>query len=111
MRLYANTVYLLGWNAPRRSYELVHPHGLGATATNKQMHISFDPPPDYGGIAKAAAGCNFGKSNAGVFTGKAHTASEFKDVLEQAVKAVQDGRGALVETVLSVDEMGESLIQ
>ncbi|KUJ08326.1 acetolactate synthase [Mollisia scopiformis] len=100
-----------GWNAPRRSYELVHPHGLGATATNKQMHISFDPPPDYGGIAKAAAGSSFGGLDSGVFAARASTASELKEVLHQAVQAVQDGRGALVEAVLSVDEMGETMVQ
>jgi hypothetical protein len=75
------------------------------------MHISFDPPPDYGGIAKAAAASGFGSSNADLFTGKARTASEFEDLLDQAVKAVEEGRGALVEAVLSVDEMGESLRQ
>jgi hypothetical protein len=37
----ANVLFLLGWNAPRRSHELVHPKGLGATATNRDMHISL----------------------------------------------------------------------
>ncbi|TVY20116.1 Benzoylformate decarboxylase [Lachnellula arida] len=100
-----------GWNAPRRSYEFVHPDGLGATATNQQMHISFNPSPDYGGIAKAAAGAKFGTSNSDLFVGKATTATSFNDLLIQGVQAVLDGRGALVEAVLSVDEMGDSTVQ
>ena len=75
------------------------------------MYISFDPPPDYGGIAKAAAGSNFGGLKDGLFSGKASTASELKDLLEQAVRSVQGGRGALVEAVLNVDEMGESTVR
>jgi thiamine pyrophosphate-dependent acetolactate synthase large subunit-like protein len=110
-RISANAGRFLGWNAPRRSHELVHPHGLAATATNKQMHISFDPPPDYGGIAKASTGSSFGGLNAGLFAGKASTARELKELLDEAVKAVQGGRGALVEVVLSVNEMGDSMVQ
>src|SRR5690606_19534230 len=44
---------LLGWNAPRRSLLLVHPDGLGSKATNEEINISFEPSPDYAGIAKA----------------------------------------------------------
>jgi L-rhamnose isomerase len=74
------------------------------------MHISFDPPPDYGGIAKASAGCSFGGLDVGLFAGKASTARELKELLEEAVKAVQGSRGTLVEVVLSVDEMGGSMV-
>jgi hypothetical protein len=41
MKTSANVFFLLGWNAPRRSHELVHPEGLGATATNRDMYISL----------------------------------------------------------------------
>lgn len=104
------TMFSIGWNAPRRSHELVHPNGLGATATNEEMHISFDPPPDYGGIAKATAGSKFGKSDDGLFVGKARTAIEFMDLLDQAVKSVENGNGALVEVVLNVDDKGDSIV-
>ncbi|CAG8982442.1 hypothetical protein HYALB_00007121 [Hymenoscyphus albidus] len=100
-----------GWNAPRRSHDLVHPKGLGATVINKEMHISLDPSPDYGGIAKAAAGSTFGATGEGLFTGKARTADELKLLLEQAVASVKSGKGALIEAVLAVDEKGDSLIQ
>ncbi|PQE26109.1 thiamine pyrophosphate enzyme protein [Rutstroemia sp. NJR-2017a BBW] len=99
-----------GWNAPRQSYKLVHPTGLGATSTNKDMHMSLDPSPDYSGIAKAAAGENFGSLKGGLFAGKATTTAELKDVLERAVREVQSGRGAVVEVVLGVDEQGNSNI-
>ena len=47
---------MTGWNAPRKSLLLVHPDGLGSQATNEEINISFDPVPDFSGIAKAAAG-------------------------------------------------------
>ncbi|KAF7943657.1 uncharacterized protein EAE97_005728 [Botrytis byssoidea] len=96
-----------GWNAPRQSHRLVHPTGLGATASNKDMHISLDPSPDYSGIAKAAAGDNFGSLQGSLFAVKVSTATELSNVLSKAVKEVQNGRGAVVEVVLNVDEMGD----
>jgi len=45
-----------GWNAPRRSLLLVHPDGEGSKVDNKALNISFEPSPDFAGIAKAAAG-------------------------------------------------------
>ncbi|KAJ4159432.1 uncharacterized protein LMH87_008334 [Akanthomyces muscarius] len=53
-----------GWNAPRASYDLVHPEGLAQTASNDEINIAFNPTPDYAGIAKAA-GCG------DIFAGKA----------------------------------------
>ncbi|CAI6087161.1 unnamed protein product [Clonostachys chloroleuca] len=58
-----------GWNAPRRPMLLVHPNGLAAKATNEEIKISFEPAPDYAGIAKAAGGggnpCNEGGEGCG----------------------------------------------
>ncbi|TGO58365.1 hypothetical protein BOTNAR_0182g00030 [Botryotinia narcissicola] len=96
-----------GWNAPRQSHRLVHPTGIGTTASNKDMHISLDPSPDYSGIAKAAAGDNFCSLQGSLFAAKVSTATELSDVLSKAVKEVQNGRGAVVEVVLNVDEMGD----
>ncbi|KAI4170237.1 MAG: hypothetical protein LQ343_005120 [Gyalolechia ehrenbergii] len=45
-----------GWNAPRKSLEFVHPDGLATTLPNQDLHVSFDPSPDNGGIAEAGAG-------------------------------------------------------
>jgi acetolactate synthase I/II/III large subunit len=43
-----------GWNAPRFSALAVHPDGFASRA--KDLDLSFDPPPDYSGIAAAAGG-------------------------------------------------------
>ena len=94
-----------GWNAPRKSLELVHPTGLASTSPNKDLHISFEPSPDYGGIAKAAAGGSFGGVKKGLFTGRAENPQELKEVLAQAVEAVEEGRGAVVEAVLGNDDI------
>jgi len=82
-----------GWNAPRKSLELVHPHGLGSKATNEDINISFAPTPDYAGIAKAAAGGELYAASAG-------TADELEKVLSEAVKSVQSGRSAVVDAHL-----------
>jgi acetolactate synthase-1/2/3 large subunit len=41
-----------GWKAPRMSALAVHPDGYASRAAD--LHIAFDPPPDYSGIAAAA---------------------------------------------------------
>jgi acetolactate synthase-1/2/3 large subunit len=43
-----------GWNAPKFSALAVHPDGFASRA--KDLDLSFDPPPDYSGIAAAAGG-------------------------------------------------------
>jgi acetolactate synthase I/II/III large subunit len=43
-----------GWNAPRFSALAVHPNGFASRA--RDLDLSFDPPPDYSGIAAAAGG-------------------------------------------------------
>lgn len=43
-----------GWKAPKLSTLAVHPSGHAARAND--MGTSFDPPPDYAGIAAAAGG-------------------------------------------------------
>ena len=43
-----------GWKAPKFSALAVHPDGFASRA--KGLDLSFDPPPDYSGIAAAAGG-------------------------------------------------------
>ncbi len=43
-----------GWNAPKFSALAVHPDGFASRA--KDLDLSFEPPPDYSGIAAAAGG-------------------------------------------------------
>ncbi|KAK3322833.1 thiamine pyrophosphate enzyme [Apodospora peruviana] len=79
-----------GWNAPRKSLLLVHPDGLGANSTNEEINISFDPVPDYAGIAKAAAGGD-------LFAARVDKAADLDGVLKQAIEAVQGGQTAVVD--------------
>jgi thiamine pyrophosphate-dependent acetolactate synthase large subunit-like protein len=79
-----------GWNAPRKSLLLVHPDGLGSKATNEEINISFDPAPDYAGIAKAAAGGD-------IFAGRVDKAAELEDMLKKAIEAVQGGQTAVLD--------------
>lgn len=86
-----------GWNAPRRSLLLVHPEGEGSKVDNKKLNISFEPTPDFPGIAKAAAG---GKC----WTGCVRTLAELQKELPGAVKAVQEeGICAVMEVKIGDD--------
>lgn len=82
-----------GWNAPRRSLLLVHPDGEGSKVSNEELNISFDPTPDYAGIAKAAAGGE-------LWAGRASTVGELAEKLPQAVKSVLEGKSAVLEAQL-----------
>ncbi|GJN67675.1 hypothetical protein PLIIFM63780_005118 [Purpureocillium lilacinum] len=79
-----------GWHAPRRSLLLVHPDGLGSKATNEEANISFDPTPDYSGIAKAAA-------DGDIFAARVGHVSELDSVLKEAIAKVQAGQTAVVD--------------
>lgn len=76
------------------------PHSQRARhASSREMHLSFDPAPDYAGIAKAAA-AGGGGGGPWLYTARARTAEELSRALAAAVEAVTGGRGALVEAVL-----------
>ncbi len=82
--------FIAGWNAPRKSLLLVHPDGEGSKVDNNTLNIAFDPPPDYSGIAKAAS-CD--KAWADQVT----TTEQLKEKLPHAVRAVMDGRSAVLD--------------
>ncbi|KAL9123139.1 MAG: hypothetical protein Q9187_000305 [Circinaria calcarea] len=82
-----------GWNAPRKSLLLVHPDGLGSKVSNDELNIAFTPTPDYAGIAKAAAGGS-------IWAEHASTTEELGKLLPQAVEAVMQGRGAVLDAHL-----------
>lgn len=79
-----------GWNAPRKSMLLVHPNGLGSTATNEEINISFDPVPDYAGIAKAAAGGD-------LFAARVDKVDNLERTIKDAIKAVESGQSAVLD--------------
>ena len=82
-----------GWNAPRKSLLLVHPHGHGSRASNAELGISFSPGPDYGGIAKAAAGGE-------LWTSIAETAGSLDWLLPEAIEKVKAGVSAVLDARL-----------
>jgi len=85
-----------GWNAPRRSMLLVHPDGEGSKVDNKALNISFDPTPNYAGIAKAATGDK-------AFAAQVSSVAELLEQLPKAVEAVKGGRCGILEVKLGVD--------
>ncbi|KAF2193060.1 thiamine diphosphate-binding protein [Zopfia rhizophila CBS 207.26] len=86
-----------GWNAPRKSMLLVHPHGEGSKVSNEELNISFAPTPDYSGIAKAAAGGD-------IWAAHASTAEELGRLLPEAIKMVLDGKTAVLDAHLEGPE-------
>ncbi|KAK3618593.1 hypothetical protein LTR22_026318 [Elasticomyces elasticus] len=82
-----------GWNAPRKSLQLVHPTGLGSKVDNRELNISFAPTPDYAGIAKAASGGECWAAHAG-------TVEDLKRLLPEAIEAVKGGRCAILDAHL-----------
>lgn len=71
----------------------MHPDGLGSKASNNEINISFDPVPDYAGIAKASAGNN-------LFAARIKVASEIEATLRRAVQAVMAGQTAVVDAMV-----------
>ena len=83
-----------GWNAPRKSLLLVHPDGEGAHVDNHELNISFEPTPDFPGIAQAAMR-HEGMGKVVKDTGN------LRGTLEEAVRFVrEEGKTAVVEVRL-----------
>jgi hypothetical protein len=87
---------ITGWNAPRKSLLLVHPDGAGSKASNEEINISFDPVPDYAGIAKAAAGGQ-------LHTAKVDRAADLDEVLRKAIEEVQGGAAAVLDCKVAMN--------
>lgn len=98
-----------GWNAPKVSALLVHKDGLASKSNRKglsspltccifllqkltishlDLNISFEPSPDYPGIAAAA-----GNAWAATVT----VQSELDQALQEGTRIVQEGRCAVIE--------------
>ena len=79
-----------GWKAPKYSALAVHPDGYASRADD--IDVSFDPPPDYAGIAAAAGG-------ALVRTVK--FASKLDAAIADGLRAVrEEGRSAVLDVWL-----------
>lgn len=68
----------------------MHPDGEGSTATHEELNISFDPVPDYSGIAKAAA-------DGDLFAARVDKAADFEAKLAEAIKVVNGGMSAVLD--------------
>lgn len=79
-----------GWRAPKFSAMAVHPHGHASQGDD--VGVSFDPPPDYAGIAAAAGGA-FGQT--------IRDPEQLPAALEAAFRAVrQEQRCAVLDVLL-----------
>ncbi|OKP10715.1 Benzoylformate decarboxylase [Penicillium subrubescens] len=77
-----------GWNAPKVSALLVHKDGLASKSNRMDLNISFEPSPDYPGIAAAAG-------NAWAATVKVQ--NDLDQALQEGTRIVQEGRCAVIE--------------
>ena len=74
-----------GWKAPKFSALAIHPDGYASRAAD--LGLSFDPPPDFAGIATAAGGA-FGRAVKRV--------EDVEDAIAAALRAVHEERRAAV---------------
>jgi acetolactate synthase-1/2/3 large subunit len=74
-----------GWKAPKFSALAVHPDGYASRAND--IDVSFDPPPDYAGIAAAAGGA---------YARTVKESGEVEDAVEEAVRVVREEKRAAV---------------
>ena len=75
-----------GWNATKENFQRIHPHGAGSGGAH--AWVSLGPSADFAKIAEAAGGA-FGQT--------VERADALKSVLADAMRAVQDGRSAVVD--------------
>jgi acetolactate synthase-1/2/3 large subunit len=84
-----------GWKAPKLSTLAIHPDGYASRAASRDedIGVSFDPPPDYSGIAAAAGGA---------FARIVRRPEELNPALAEAMNAVrQERRCAVVDVWLA----------
>ena len=81
---------MLGWNAPKFSALGVHPTGFASKSSLKDLHISFDPPADYGMIAEAA----------GAWSKRIQDVKELESGIKEAIKVVQGGQSAVLNVFI-----------
>jgi acetolactate synthase-1/2/3 large subunit len=74
-----------GWKAPKFSALAVHPDGYASRA--KDIGVSFDPAPDYAGIAAAAGGA------LGISVSKP---DELENAIAAGLKAVREEKRCVV---------------
>jgi acetolactate synthase-1/2/3 large subunit len=79
-----------GWKSPKLSALAVHPNGNASRAN--EIGVTFDPPPDYAGIAAAAGGA---------FAATVRHVDDVEQALDDALHAVRvEGRAAVLDVWL-----------
>ena len=74
-----------GWKAPKYSTLAVHLDGYASRAGD--IDVSFDPPPDYAGIAAAAGGA---------FVRTVKSAADLDGAIREALRAVREEKRSAV---------------
>ncbi|KAJ5610479.1 Thiamine pyrophosphate enzyme C-terminal TPP-binding [Penicillium lagena] len=80
-----------GWNAPKVSALLVHKDGLSSKSNMGDLNLSFNPSPDYPGIAAAAGGA---------WGATVKVPEELDPALKEAIHVVRNGRCAVVDVAV-----------
>ncbi|CAL5873765.1 uncharacterized protein PFLUO_LOCUS8047 [Penicillium psychrofluorescens] len=80
-----------GWNAPKVSALLVHKDGLSSKSNRGDLNLSFEPSPDYPGIAAAAGGA---------WGATVKAPGELDLTLKEATDVVRNGRCAVVDVTV-----------
>ncbi|KAJ5893825.1 hypothetical protein N7495_005516 [Penicillium taxi] len=81
-----------GWNAPKVSTLLVHKDGLSSKSNRRDLNLSFEPSPDYPGIATAAGGA---------WGATVKTPSELDPAIKEARRVIEvEKRSAVIEVAV-----------
>jgi acetolactate synthase-1/2/3 large subunit len=78
-----------GWRAPRFSALAVHPDGYASRA--EDIGVSFEPSPDYGGIAAASGNA---------FARKVEDVADLEPAIAEAIRVVREERRSAVLDVV-----------
>lgn len=79
-----------GWRAPRFSATSVHPQGYASRG--EDIAVSFEPAPDYAGIAAAAGGAH---------AERVRRPEDVEGALERALHAIRnEGRSAVIDALV-----------
>jgi acetolactate synthase I/II/III large subunit len=78
-----------GWRAPK--FSMLAQYSQGYASQADEIGVTFDPPPDYAGIAAAAGGA---------LAIRVKQADELDAALAEAVKTVKEGRSAVLDVWL-----------
>jgi acetolactate synthase-1/2/3 large subunit len=87
-----------GWKSPMLSAIAVHKDGFSSQMTSDDLHVTFDPPPDYAQVA-VAAGAGYGKT--------VKLAKDIDQALKEGLETVRGGRSAVIDIWLPKFTVGD----